>query len=327
VADGLAVLDVDSQLEAWGARATDSRAAVPTGWPEVDRFLRRGGFLPGTLVILGGRTQTRKTAVLCNWVVNMLDAGYPLGVVGLDESSVNYVAKIASAMFAVDEDLIEQKWDEPMAKNFREDYRDRARRLVVSRGYRPDFELLSYWLDEAGMRIGSRPEVVFVDYSSLMDRDRFAGGEAQRVLRLIEDLHAWTKKHDIVTVALHQVGRQDDNAPSTRYHGHTPMTAESLMYGGEATADIIFGTYRPANDPLGNMPYDIAQSLPNFNDEEYDRAVERVTRYQDSTFVQLLKNRPGKEVFAPGVEVKSLGTSQAMRTVSLMVDAEGRRAA
>lgn len=316
----LGALGVDAQLAAWHARVTDPRAVVPTGWAGVDSNLRRGGFAPSTLAILGGRTGTRKTTVMVNMVANILDAGFAVGVVGLDESPVNYVAKVASAMFRVDDELLENSWTGPFAEDIKAQYRERARRLTVAKGYRPDFDLLSYWLDEAALGPGGRPQVVFIDYTSLLERNKYDGGEMQRVSRLIEGLHVWTKRHELVTIGLHQVGRQDDMT-SNRYHGASPMTTEALKYGGEETADIIFGTFRPAKDPLGKMSQDIAQATlgDKFDQEKWEEARARVERYRDSTFLQLLKNRPGRRLDEEGLELKSIGDSQAMVPATEMV--------
>jgi KaiC/GvpD/RAD55 family RecA-like ATPase len=325
----LRALPVDLQLRNWEAQAKDPRPRLRTGWMELDSLLRRGGLAPSTLVVLAGRTGTRKTTVAANLASQFVEQDVPVGLVGLDEAPVNYTAKVCSAMFGVNDAVLEDNWDAPgtqdLLKRF---YATTEGRFFTSQGQRPDFELLDAWLDECAMQ-GARPRVVFIDYSSLLDRNRFDGGETQRVQRLIENIHTWTKRNELVTFAIHQVGRDGDNPNSSkRYHGDTPGTNEMLMYGGEQTADIILFTYRPALNPLGKVSRELA--LEQYDEkqfEEWERAQRMVDRYRNSTFLQLLKNRPGTKLHEEGFELYSVGDSMKMRPASAEVDDRGERLA
>ena len=273
---------------------------------------------PGVLAIMGGRTHTRKTTVMVNLVVNMLKAGRAVGLVGLDENPPQYVAKVASAMSGVNHEYLEEHWDAEQAKEIRTQYLKVAGRLVLSSGTRPSFDHLSSWLDNASVA-AARPEVVFIDYLSLLARDKYAGSEVQRLPRLVEDLQVWTAKEQLVTIALHQVNRE--------HEGHVPMTLSALKYGGEEIADIVFGTYRPALDPLGNMDYAEAEYFmgDKFDEEKHSEAVAKVKRTQDVTYLQLLKNRPGTRLCEKGVQVKSRGDSMKMVPASESIGADMKR--
>jgi hypothetical protein len=159
--------------------------------------------------------------------------------------------------------------------------------------------------------------VVFVDYISLLTRDKYAGAEVQRVSRLVESLQVWTNENEVVTIALHQVGRMDEGA-SQRNHGDGPLSLESLKYGGEEIADIVFGSFRPSLNPLGNMTMDQAMQYmgDKYDEEKWLDAVARVNKYKGSTFLQLLKNRPGTRTHEKGIELKSQGESMKMRPAS-----------
>lgn len=306
------LLTASQQLREWERRATDTRPRVRTGWPSIDRLLYRGGLAPGDLALLAGRTRTRKTTVALNIVANLLQEGIHVGFVGLDEAPATYVAKLASVLSGASHEHLEENWWDPEVEEIRQRYYEVARRFTLSRGYRPTPEELTEWKEDAERVVGEPMRVVIIDYVSLLTRDRFAGPEVQRVQRLIEELQVWTAEQEVVTIALHQVGRFDEGTGG-RYHGDTPLTLEGLKWGGEEVADVVFATYRPSLDPLGNMTWEQAQAWnPRLEREDWERARARVERLEHITYLQLLKNRPGTQVCEEGVPLVSPDVSMRM---------------
>src|SRR6266542_2414955 len=90
---------------------------------------------------------------------------------------------------------------------------------------------------------------------------------------------------------------------------------DDLKYGGEEFADVVLGTFRPALDPLGNMTQAQAEAEygEDFDEHLWGNAVANVRKYWQSTFVQLLKNRPGEDLDLTGMELRSAGKSQRMQ--------------
>jgi len=309
---GFSGIGVAEQLKSWEMRATDTRPAVGTGWPGIDSLLHRGGLMPGHLAVIAGRTHTRKTTVALNIVTNLLRADVPVGLVALDEPVASYVGKLASAMTHIPLENIEAAWDTPGTAGVRELYAETARRLSITRGYRPDFDDLSAWLDMAEFDCGERPRVVFVDYLSLLTRDKYAGQEVQRVSRLVEDLQVWTRREEVVTVALHHVGREAGG------DGDEPLDLAALKYGGEEVADVVFTVFRPALSKLGNMARDHAEAKlgDKFDEGKWGDSVARVRRERDTTYIQLVKNRPGVHLDLQGQRFRSHGESQYLAPVS-----------
>lgn len=310
----------EEQLKVWKGRAEDTRPSLGTGFPTIDRKLFRDGFQPGTFVLVGGRTHTRKTGVVLNMMSSLLHEGRAVGFVSLDETPPGYIAKLCSVFTYQDEvesgfdaEWLDVNWDEAEAEAARELYGRMAARLTLSRGTRPSFDAMTEWLDDADS-VAARPEVVFVDYLALLYRDDFSGAEVQRIPRLAEDLAVWTNENDVVTIAIHQVGRQSDGAGHMNV-GDQPCMLEQLKYGGEEMADVVLGTFRPALNHLGNLTYEEAEAWYRKVDvEEWSQAVERVRRYQDSTFLQLLKNRPSqKGLLFRGVELVAPSESMFQR--------------
>jgi hypothetical protein len=247
-------------------------------------------------------------------IARMLRDEVSVGLVGLDEPTPAYVARLCSALSVTDvgvgddghaAEWLEEHWNQPEAEGARERYKTYATRLWLSHGARPTLNTLTDWLSIAPVR----PEVVFIDYLQLLARGKYDGNDNTRVPRLAEELSVWAGVNEVAVVALHQVGRESKTTGTT-YHGDTPLQLESLRSGGEEAADIVLGTYRPALSPLGNMEMEEAEADlgKDFSEERWLAAVERCKRYEQSTFLQLLKNRPsqkgllmrGVELFAPG---------------------------
>lgn len=301
----LVPVSAHEQLQKWDGFVNDPRGRVATGFADFDALLRRGGFAPGDFIIFGGRTHTRKTTVLLNLVVNALQQGVAVGLVGLDESFPQYVGKLLSALTGKSVESVEELWLTDR-EQYEELYLQVCDKLVMAEGVRPTTEDLTYWRQNAD----PEPSLVFIDYSSLLFRNKFDGQEVQRVSRLIEELQQWTKYEDITTVALHQTGRMDEGS-GQRYHGDTPMSLASLKYGGEEYADIVMCTYRPALEPFGNMNYDQARQYrgDRWDEEEWKEAKRIVDKNRNSTYLQLVKNRPGTRLNEQGVELVSVGDS------------------
>lgn len=300
-------LTVLEQIGTVAKRVDDPRGSKPTGFSSLDSLLYRGGLQPGLFCILGGRTHTRKTTVTVNLMARMLKVGTAVGFVGLDETQAQYTLKVMSAMYGVGHEEIEKNWHSQGGQKLQKNYSRDAAQLTLTAGYRPTIDDLDVWLEEAEVN-GSRPEVVFLDYLSLLARGKYDGGETQRVMRLIESLQVWTNKNEIVTIALHQLNRGGDE-------GEHPVNLSDLKHGGEEIADIVMATYRPALDPIGNVSYDEACAITDkdLKMEEWEKHVNRVKRFENSTMLQLLKNRPGTRLDKQGLELLSVGETMRVK--------------
>lgn len=320
MADGLRLYDSGQQDKLVNESVHDTRSAIPTGFAGVDSLLRRGGLQPGNLVLLGGRTGTRKTTVVVNMVVRMAQANIPVGLVGLDEQPWQYVEKLMSAWSGWPLDRIEERWDEDEGRVLRQEWKALARGKVhVLGGKRPAPEHLTAALDLAAVGAKgaeARPVVIFIDYLKLMSRKgQFGYGDNSRIPQLVEELQLWSTENEVAVVALHQLSRNDEHGgQNSRSNGHIPMTLTQLMYGGEDSADIVLGCYRPALNPVALMAFDIAKQVlgDRFDEDDYWEIKAMAKKYEHSTFLQLLKNRPGTEREERGIELLSPDRSMRM---------------
>lgn len=311
--DGLRLYDSGQQDGLVTASVHDIRKSIPTGFAGIDSLLRRGGLLPGNLVLLGGRTGTRKTTVVCNMVVSLAQAGIPVALVGLDEQPWQYVVKLMSAWSGRTQGELERAWDEDDGKSLRKEWRALASGVVhVFGGKRPAPEHLTAALDLAVIGANgaeARPAVVFIDYLKLMTRKgQFGYGDNSRIPQLVEELQLWSTENQVAVVALHQLSRNDEHGgQNSRSNGHIPMTLTQLMYGGEDSADVVLGCHRPALNPVAMMAFDIAKQVlgDRFDEDDYWEARAVAKKYEHSTFLQVLKNRPGEETEERGIELLS----------------------
>jgi KaiC/GvpD/RAD55 family RecA-like ATPase len=313
---------VPEALEALEERALDSRPSLVSPFAGLNESLYRGGFHRGELAVLGGRMHTRKTAVAINLMLGFLDRGVPVGFLSLDESLPMYTAKFLSAFSGRSAESIETTWMDKGTKALRSAFNKKyGQLLTLADGVRPTYNALSQWLQDAEFD-STRPQVMVVDYISLLVHYRMK--ESERIPRLMEEMQVFTHDKELFTVALHQAGRTDEGV-SKRNHGDKPGTAEALLYGGEQQADIILNTYRPALNQLGNMSMDMAIMIlgKDFDEDEWKDATSRVRKYQNSTFVQLLKNRPGTKLDFEGVELVSDADSQRMHEKGEATNDEG----
>lgn len=122
-------------------------------------------------------------------------------------------------------------------------------------------------LEEATKVMGVRPRLVVMDYLELISGGGGTNGTEQvdKVARKIRD---WTRKNDVATCALHQVGKGDGGA------GAEPLELTSGRYGGHTPFDYVIGAYAPRLEK--------GISMDQFH------------RVKDELYLQLLKNRNGE---------------------------------
>lgn len=318
MADGLRWHDQHQQVELVSESVHDPRPSLPTGVGSIDSLLRRGGLLPGSFTLLGGRTGTRKTTVALNLLVSMAQADIPVGFVGLDEPPWMYSLKFLSVWSGYSQDWLERNWDDPEAQQLQRDWKLFAKdRVHLFSGRRPDLSDLNGQIEMTSMGTGEAPRIIVVDYLNLMTRGREYGWkETDRIPRIAEDLALWSTETGIAVVALHQLARNDEfGGANNRNAGHLPVTLAQLKYGGEEPADMVLSTYRPSMNPVALMSLPAAKMAlgDRFDEEDYWEIRGIAEKYKRSTFLQLLKNRPGTHREERGVELISPNDSLVLR--------------
>jgi hypothetical protein len=140
-------------------------------------------------------------------------------------------------------------------------------------------------------------------------------GDNTRLPLLCENLGIWASDTGTTVVALHQLSRNDEYGnTNNRNSGHVPVTLTQLKFGGEEQADIVLGTFRPAMHPLANMEMSVAKEAmgEGFDEDYYFEVKALAKKYEHSTFLQMLKNRPGTHREERGIELVSVGETMGM---------------
>lgn len=122
-------------------------------------------------------------------------------------------------------------------------------------------------LEQAGALMGQRPRLVVIDYLELIPG---AGGTngTEQVDKIARKIRDWTRKNDVSTWCLHQVGKGDGGA------GADPLELTSGRYGGHTPFDYVVGAYAP-------------RLRKGITPDEFHRV-------KDELYLQLLKNRNGE---------------------------------
>lgn len=122
-------------------------------------------------------------------------------------------------------------------------------------------------IERAAEKMGEAPRLVVFDYLELLGGSGILG-KAEQVDKAATKLRDWTRKHDVSTLLLHQVGKGD-----SRESGAEPLAIDSGRYGGFAPMDAVVGAYAP----------------------RLQRGISEAARSatQDELYLQLLKNRAG----------------------------------
>jgi hypothetical protein len=122
-------------------------------------------------------------------------------------------------------------------------------------------------LEEATKVMGVRPRLIVMDYLELITGAGGTNGTEQvdKVARKVRD---WTRKNDVATYCLHQVGKGDGGP------GAEPLDLVSGRYGGHQPFDYVVGAYAPRL--------------------EKGITVDKFHRVKDEVYLQLLKNRNGE---------------------------------
>jgi replicative DNA helicase len=129
-------------------------------------------------------------------------------------------------------------------------------------------------VSEATEILGVRPRLVIVDYLELIGGTGILASKTEAVDKVAVQLRNFTRKHDVSTIILHQVGKGDGGG------GSEPLALDSGRYGGHQPMDYVIGAYAPRL--------------------EKDIQPDKYERVRDEVYLQLLKNRSGS-AHAPGV--------------------------
>ncbi|RMF59966.1 MAG: hypothetical protein D6746_07500 [Bacteroidetes bacterium] len=267
--------DVAADLHEW---ATGDSPRIRTGFPVIDD-LTRGGPAPGEVVMILGRSGVGKTAVGCNFAVNM--QGTPTVFFSLEMPARMLLIRTAAIHSVTPTYVVEQQ--------LRYENRSRAVERVVQDfphlaivdDTGVGFRQMGSILDELEDTWGVPVKAIIIDYLELLRPPLGTEGGTASVDTISRRLKEFARERDLVVMVLHQLSmtsarRGTSNKERVIDMGHLPVTRNDARYGGDTAADYTVGVYRPALDPT--LPQD-----------------EKLVRRNEFR-MQLLKTRAGSEL-------------------------------
>jgi hypothetical protein len=171
---------------------------------------------------------------------------------------------------------------------------ERYPKLSFVRPERPTVTDLEIAVEDIQDFTGEKMQRIFIDHMSLMaDCLDYTGH-----VKTAGALHSFAMNHDILVIALQQVGR-GGGPNGERNDGHLPLTLSSGVFAGENDADWVFGLYRPDRDPKLHRP---EHSYKDPLDMYADR--DRLARIRGEVVMQVIKNRTFSDLCEDGVKFK-----------------------
>ena len=265
-----------------------AKAGVPFGVPDIDRDT--GGFMPGTLWVVGARPGMGKTILSCCEALKVSMSGVGALLFSLEVPEDQVSARILSDMTFSGSRKIE------FGRILREDVNDlEERRLIEAKR---DLDLLPLVIDvaprlsvtEISLRVRAEKErmakrgfslgVVFIDYLKFVKAsDRYRGQRVYEVGEISASLKELAKSEGVCVVLLAQLNRALENREDKR-----PGLSDLRESGDlEADADVVAFIHRES--------YYI-QASPEFKLGHGD-AVSRFAEMENVAEIIIAKNRAG----------------------------------
>jgi len=212
---------------------------IPTGFRELDALM--GGFLPGELVVIGGRPGMGKTRFCINLTINLLNQ-YPVLYLTLG-LTVNLLEM--NILSAITETGIQQLLraglnpeGKEKAKEWLQQHRE-GRLRIAGEGNLPVNVVTPYLMEEIDRH---RTRVVVVDYLQLISDIRYSENREQEIGHIIRELKSVAVEKKICMVVVSQLSR----APEKRCGTARPIMSDLRDSGAvEQEADKVLLLWRP----------------------------------------------------------------------------------
>ena len=248
---------------------------IPLGYPMFDGRTS-GGAAQGELIQFLARSGVGKTTMALNLINNVCHGqGVPTVFFSLEMHGRYIVQRLAAIAFDEPTARIEKELFDTGRSPHLENLSQLFPRLSIVDEPGLSFRQMGKALQEAEDEWGEKVRFVAVDYAELIGGVR-SMTTAEKVDGVMKDAKDFARKHDVLLLLLHQVGRGSGG------EGHMPLAATSGRFGGEQAADYILAAYRTHLEPGISHQEMLAR--------------------QHSFHLQFLKTRGGHEIHPQGVQ-------------------------
>jgi replicative DNA helicase len=220
-----------------------SEAVVPSGFKELDKKI--GGFQPGRLYVVGARPAMGKTALMVNWIRNIIDnTNNPKNVlvITLECSAQSIMQRLVSCMASVPLEkinrggLTNEEW-----KSIQETTLPRLRTAPLLIEENTVCTLAQLREKCLQMKEEDKLGIVFIDYLQLITpvKGRYRDEEIAEVMRGLKDL---SKEAAVPFVVLSQLSRAVEYRNGNKLPRLTDLRDSGTI---EQIADVVMFIYRP----------------------------------------------------------------------------------
>lgn len=215
-------------------RRGEVAGAIPTGFSDIDKILQ-GGVRQSDLIILAGRPSMGKTALMLAMLLNMAEAGNPVGIFSLEMSMRGLVGRLLAMKAKVEAEAIRTGYVTTEQMEKLKAAGDALKQLPI------------FIDDSGGLRVKEMSErfkrqpvkALGVDYLQLVHDDAMA--ETERVTRISRDLKEFNKEAKIPFLVACQLSRQVEARRDKK-----PMLSDLRQSGQiEQDADVVLAVFRP----------------------------------------------------------------------------------
>lgn len=212
---------------------------IPTGLSDLDTVI--GGFIPGELVIIGGRPAMGKTQLLVNLALNISER-LPVQYFTYDLSPALLTSRFAASLTGIPVSRIIQ-FDLTNEERTALEGIEKVlagRKIFVNESCSNSVTALKEHcmrqIDEQGVK------VIFLDYLQMMTSNRYRNNREFEISHITRELKNFARDNNVCVIAASQLSR----APELRYGNKMPHLSDLRDSGSiEQDADKVIFIYRP----------------------------------------------------------------------------------
>ncbi|MGO1822249.1 MAG: DnaB helicase C-terminal domain-containing protein [Staphylococcus equorum] len=211
---------------------------IKTGISSVDNRIM--GFEAGQLNVLAGRPSTGKTSLALNIMWNIVLKGYPTTFFSLETGGNNIVERLVSSITNIP--LHKVKQADGISDKETSNIMNAIDQIKKHSNLRIEdtAQITPQDVRERAMAQSELPQVIFIDYLTLMQSDVAQRDRRLEVEKISRDLKIIAKETGSVIIALSQLSRGVESRQDKR-----PMMSDLREAGGiEQDANMIFLLYR-----------------------------------------------------------------------------------
>lgn len=247
-------------LDAWvddmNQRASGDQGAITTGFGALDKALG-GGFHPGQLIVVAGRTSMGKTAVAGAFALNAARADHTVLVCSIEMAALELADRWVSATSKVPLATIrtgDLQLDEWQA------IEQAMKRLAPRPIWVDDHDEISVsYVRGLARSLPQPPSLIIVDYLQLLRPAKRFDNRQEAVADISSTLKKLARRLQVPIVALAQLNRSAENRQDKR-----PQLTDLRESGSiENDADVVIGLYRDRyyNRPAKNDDADPLEAI------------------------------------------------------------------